>query len=338
MSEIPNVFLVVPLAPPPPPVVSSSSIHKSTTSSHSPTPTKTEAKPLQALQASPSPVSGGSGSDFFGHSLGSSGLNGITYSPYSGSSQASSSCKGADEIADDIRKIHNKGFNRVRLYATDCNQLSVVGPVASKLGMQIIIGIFVNSPSSADSDFAKQLQAIKDYISVNGAGNIDALLVGNEPFSGQHATVDQIASYLSQAKAAFPNLKVSCPMTHGELIQYGGQLCGLLDVVAAQIHPFFSSSYVSPAASGAYVESEMSLMSAICGNKPVFVSECGYPSGGGTWLSQIAGIFEQESAISSIRGSAKANHITIFSSSSDDWKMGPGVQMYETKFNCLNLF
>ena len=204
--------------------------------------------------------------------------------------------------------------------------------------MHLIIGIFVNNPGSADSDFARQVSAIQSYISVNGAGNIDALLIGNEPFAGQHASVDQIASYLSQAKATFPNLKISCPLTHSELLQYGGQICGLLDIVAAQIHPFFSSSYVSPGDSGSYVESEMGLMSGICGNKPVFVSECGYPSGGGTWLSQIAGVIEQESAIASIRGSSKANHITIFSSSSDDWKMAPGVQMYETRFNCLDLF
>lgn len=326
---------MVPL--PPPPTTTSTSSSTSTSAA----PSKSAiAKPVQALQAAPSPApgSGGSGQDFFGYALGSSGMNAITYSPYQGQSQASSGCKSSGQIASDIQAIHAKGFTRIRLYATDCAQLAVAGSVAQGLGMRLIVGTFPISPGSADSDFATQLSAIQSYVSANGASAIDAILVANEPFDGGHATVGQVASYLSQAKSAFPNIKVSAALTHNELIQYGSQLCDSMDVVAAQIHPFFSSSYCSPGQSGSYIASEMDLMSGLCGGKPVFVSESGYPSGGGTFLSQIAGATEQSTAIASIRGSARAGHITIFSSSDDTWKAAPGVQAYETMFNCLNLF
>lgn len=265
-------------------------------------------------------------------------MNAITFTPYTGSSQAASQCMDADAIASAVRAINAQGFNTIRMYATDCEQLTYVGPVAKELGMHLILGIFVNSPGTADSDFATQFAAIKSFISSNGESNVDAILAGNEPFSSDHATVDQIASYLQQIKAAFPSIHVSCPLTHPELSQYGGQLCDLMDIVAAQIHPFFSTSYVAPTDAGSYVESEMNLMSQICGGKPIFVSESGYPSGGGSYLSQLAGEVEQQIAIGSLRSSAKASSITVFSSSPDGWKLAPGVQEYEAMFDCLGLF
>ena len=192
-------------------------------------------------------------------------MNGITYSPYQGADAASSGCKDADTIASDIQAINSAGFNRVRIYATDCGQLEAVVGAASNLGMKVIAGIFPKTPSTADQDFADQLQDLQTFSSSASFSAIDSLLVANEPTAGGHATMSQVASYLQQAKAAFPSLQVSVALTPLEAIQYCGSLAPHMDMLAAQIHPFFASVFHMPSASGDYVATELAVMQAALG-------------------------------------------------------------------------
>ncbi len=103
----------------------------------SPVPQPTEAEaPASSPNPSPNPSPNGSGSS--GPGFGSA----VAYTPYN----ADQSCKSASQVGTDFQKITN--YEVVRLYGTDCNQISNV--IAATHGsVKLLLGIFdINSIQS----------------------------------------------------------------------------------------------------------------------------------------------------------------------------------------------
>lgn len=100
----------------------------------SPVPQPTEAmapaaspKPSPSPSPSPSPEPSGSSGPGFGSA--------VTYTPYN----ADQSCKSTSQVAADFEKI--SGYEVVRLYGTDCNQISNV-IAATHSNVKLLLGIF----------------------------------------------------------------------------------------------------------------------------------------------------------------------------------------------------
>ena len=264
----------------------------------------------------------------------------MTYSPYQGDGGDSNSCKSSGQISDDIQQIYDAGFNTIRLYSTDCEQLQAVNEKATALGMRIIIGIFFNSAGSAASDFEDQMGDILNYFGKAGWSNIDLLTVGNEAISSGTADASTLSGFLETARGKMSSSGV--PISTTLIVsswQNSPSLCNNVDMLAVNIHPFFSDSTVDPSDSGSYVEEQMSLTAAACGNsKTVVVTESGWPSNGGTYKGQTAGSSQQQQAITSLRGSSKSSHIMYFANGNDMWKSGPNVEEYELYFGCIGQF
>ena len=131
-SPIPPVE--APSTPPIPPPESSSPVVASEPSTPAPVPPPAP-PPTQAIAPSPLPhpslnpspeVSGSSGPGF-----GSA----VAYTPYN----ADQSCKSTSQVAADFQKI--SGYEVVRLYGTDCNQISNV-IAATHSSVKLLLGIF----------------------------------------------------------------------------------------------------------------------------------------------------------------------------------------------------
>lgn len=264
----------------------------------------------------------------------------MTYSPYQGDGGGSNSCKTSGQIANDVQNIFNAGFNTIRLYSTDCEQLQAVHEQAVSLGMRMIIGVFFNSAGSAGSDFGDQMDEITSYFGSAGWSNVDLLVVGNEVLSSGTLDASTLAGYLQTARGKISGSGV--PITTTLIVsswQQNPSLCAEVDMMGANIHPFFSDATVDPSDSGSYVEEQMSLTAAACGNsKPVVVTESGWPSQGGSYKGQTAGASQQQQAISSLRGSSSSRHIMYFANDDDLWKAAPGVEEYEMHFGCISQF
>lgn len=93
-----------------------------------PQPTEAEA-PASSPDSSPSPSSEESGSSGPGFS------SAIAYTPYN----ADQSCKSTSQVAADFQKI--SGYEVIRLYGTDCNQISNV-IAATHSSVKLLLGIF----------------------------------------------------------------------------------------------------------------------------------------------------------------------------------------------------
>ena len=69
------------------------------------------------------------------------GLYAITYTPYN----EGGGCKAADVVLSDLQSIQAKGFPHIRMYSTDCGQLQTVADQAISLGLQLTLGVFIDS-------------------------------------------------------------------------------------------------------------------------------------------------------------------------------------------------
>src|SRR5579859_7103420 len=111
---------------------------------------------------------------------------------------------------------------------------------------------------------------------------------------------------------------ISTVETVGTYQQFPALCQSLESVVHANIHPFFNPG-TSSANAGSFVVSQRGILADLCG-KSVIVSECGWPSGGGSNGAAIASFFDQQTAIASIKSATGNTGITWFSFSDDHWK------------------
>jgi exo-beta-1,3-glucanase (GH17 family) len=257
----------------------------------------------------------------------------MTYTPYT----KAGLCKTADEVDADITIIASKGFTTVRLYATDCSGLINVGASARKHGLKIIMGVFIKAAGIDDAR-----PQVSDIANWGKSGNwdlISILVVGNEALFNNYCSASDLAGFISEAKSTWAAAGYYGPVTTTEpldkLQAVGSQLCSVIDVVAANIQPFFNGGVVAEQA-GTFVKGQLDLTAAVCPGKTAYNLECGWPNGGYPNGASVPGPSQQAAAIADIIDKV-GEHTVIFSFDNDDWKAGGpfGVEKY---FGCSTLF
>ncbi|KAK7448240.1 hypothetical protein CaCOL14_002512 [Colletotrichum acutatum] len=299
-----------------------------------PEPVPTTAKTSSAAAPSSSaPATGG----------GLGGNNGdhwaITYTPFS--EDASGSCKTADQVDADISTIKNSGFRTVRVYSTDCSTLENVGAACKKYGLQMIIGIFVKESCDPNSaDVKNQVDAITAW---KQWGMVELVVIGNEVIFQGRCSASSLKQLIVSTKAAITAAGYSGPYTTAETVGVWQQsdviseICDVIDVVGGQIHPYFNAETAATDA-GTFVKGQIELLesSQICGTKPAYNLECGWPSGGNCNGKACPGTSEQATAIASIKELAGGKTV-FFSFHNDEWK-DPGTCGCERTWGCGDLF
>lgn len=253
-------------------------------------------------------TSGGSGA-------GSAGARGIIYSPYSNEG----GCKSSDQVARDLEKI--KGYDIIRLYGTDCNQIQNV--LAHKgANQQLFLGVF--DVHNIDSQLDAMHSALNgDWSSVN------TVSIGNELVNNGQATVSDIAGYLSTARSKLAQLQYTGPIvsvdTFIATINNPG-LCELSDYMAVNAHAYFDGGVTSSQA-GEWAQQQIERVWGACGGKKqVTIVESGWPSQGPTNGKAVCSSEDQSKAIDSLKASI-GNDVFLFTAYNDLWKT-PGVEQW----------
>ncbi|GKT41886.1 putative beta-glucosidase C [Colletotrichum spaethianum] len=298
-----------------------------------PEPVPTTAKASSAPAPSSAPATGGSlGGDNGDHWA-------ITYTPYS--EDASGSCKSADQVDSDIASIKKSGFRTVRIYSTDCSTLENVGSACEKYGLQMIIGIFVKESCDPNSaDIKSQVEAITSWKKWN---MVELVVIGNECIFQGRCAASSLKQLIVSTKATISAAGYTGPFTTAETVGVWQQtdvmseICDVIDVVGGQIHPYFNADTAASDA-GTFVKGQIELLesSSICGNKPAYNLECGWPSGGSCNGKACPGVSEQAVAIASIKELAGGKTV-FFSFHNDLWK-APGTCECEQSWGCGQLF
>ncbi|KAI2080473.1 hypothetical protein LOZ36_006469 [Ophidiomyces ophidiicola] len=254
---------------------------------------------------------------------------GMTYSPFTDNSL----CKDVNQMKSDIATIKQKGFKVVRVYAPDCNALQTIGDACKANGLRMIIGVFISNTGIQGAQ-----KQVTDIVSWGQFNIVDLIVVGNEAIFQKHADAGSLASFIASCKATFQKAGYTGPVTTTEPLNIwqssASQLCGVIDVLGANIHPFFNAG-VAPSEAGKFVKGQMDILQGLC-NKKVINLETGWPNGGGNNGLAVSGGAEQKAAIKSIVKAVGSDSV-FFSFRDDKWKQ-PGPFGVEQNWGCINVF
>ena len=264
----------------------------------------------------------------------------MTYTPYGGDGHGRTWCKQPGQIAEEVGTIAGKGFTTLRIYSTDdCDQLAAVHKACKEHGLTLIVGVFFKDAGACEQDLQSQLEVITSHFDGDYAA-VELITVGNECISAGSCHAGQLAGLISSAKETLSGAGYKGPVSTALIVSdwtdNAHSLCSVVDLVAAQVHPFFSERTIAPHEAGTYFEEQFELAQGACGNKPVLCSETGWPHTGGSYKGQTAGTAEQAKAIESLRQNKYVGKTTFFANGDDLWKNNQ--EEYEMYFGCLDQF
>ncbi|KAL8684931.1 MAG: hypothetical protein Q9218_008065, partial [Villophora microphyllina] len=238
--------------------------------------------------------------------------SGVSYSPYN----ADNSCKSTQQVATDLGKIN--GYQVIRLYGTDCNQVANVLAATKGSNVKLFLGIF---------DIA-QVQKESETIAnaVHGDwSRVNAVSVGNE-LVNKGTDPGAVIGAIGQARSALKGCGYSGPVVTVDTMMAMSnhpEICKASDFCAINCHAFFDGK--TPAEkSGEFVKGWVDKIGQATG-KTVVVTETGWPTQGDTNGVAIASQDKHQAALSSIKEALSSN-VILYSAYNDMWKKnGPGT-------------
>lgn len=263
--------------------------------------------------------------------LGTSGNQwGMTYSPYQNNGQ----CKEAGDVASDIARIAGAGFTAVRVYSTDCSGLQNIGAACEAHGLKMILGIFIS-----ETGISGAAQQVTDIANWGKWELVDLIVIGNEAVFGGFCTGSELAAFISSCKSTFASKGYTGPSTTTEPLEIWqantGSLCGVVDVVGCNIHPFFNGDVTAETA-GSFTASQLAIVDNLCEGKYGVNLETGWPTAGSCNGQACPSPSNQAIAVKGITEAVGGKSV-MFAFTNDYWK-APGAFGCEQSWGSIQLF
>ncbi|RGP71847.1 hypothetical protein FLONG3_6961 [Fusarium longipes] len=278
----------------------------------SPKPTKNSGSKLPCVDCSSSGSPGSSSSGGSGSSGGSK-FPGVSYAPYRGDHQ----CKSGDEIKQDISELAGS-YSLLRIYGTECDQVSKIYPCAKANGMKLFLGIWdINNVQNEANLIIEAIDGDWDIVHTVSVGN--ELVNNNAATPAQVlAAVDEASTILKAAGYNGPVLTVDTFMA----VQEHPELCEKSEYCAINAHAFFDP-HTSADGAGKWLSDTVELVkSKLSSDKRVVVCETGWPTKGDSNGKAVPGLAQQGSALKAIKEvfSEHPDDLILFSAFNDHWK------------------
>ncbi|KAF4541472.1 Cell wall protein [Lasiodiplodia theobromae] len=172
----------------------------------------------------------------------------------------------------------------IRLYGTDCNQTEMVLHAIDRLGLtdtKVWLGVWLgNNDTTNDRQIAQFWQILDKHKADPFAG----VIVGNEVLYRKDLSSTELAKILGDVKKNLTDHNWDLPLATSDLgDNWTEDLAEEVDVVMANIHPFFAGVEASQAASWTWSfwqNHDVAVTKNLQGKTHV-ISETGWPSGGG---------------------------------------------------------
>ncbi|KAL3478957.1 putative beta-glucosidase btgE [Aspergillus californicus] len=266
---------------------------------------------------------------------GASAQMGMTFTPY----DSDGGCMSKANVLEQVGLIKQKGFTHVRVYGTDCHTLEYVGAACEAHSLMMILGVTVESGTGLEGARPQ----FSEIVSWGKWDLVSLIAVGNEVVNSRIDSAANLASFVSDAASAFQAGGYTGQVTTAETIDTwldnGATLCPVVDVLGANLHPFFNPEFTASEA-GTLVSNQISDLKKVCSGKDVINLETGWPNGGDTNGKAIPGKSEQATAIKSLV--EKVGDVSVFFSYADDpWKVkfkSSDTYNVETHWGCIDLF
>ncbi|KAI9700509.1 MAG: hypothetical protein M1820_006808 [Bogoriella megaspora] len=294
---------------------------------------------VASSSSSAAPSSPSSGSSSTGAHHTNDGKWAMTYTPY----DSYGNCKSTSGVNADVASIASKGFTTVRLYAPDCNGLYNVGAACAASGLNLIPGIYIEE-SGIEGARPQLDELVKWSQKNNGRGwkGVEFVVVGNEAVFQGFCSANELAAFIGEVKEALkaPDCGYTGDVTTTETLETlqanAETICPVVDIVSANIHPFFNSD-IDASGAGDFVASSLEQLKDVCpGGKEYYNIETGWPSSGDKNGNAKPGKDEQKTAVQSISEKAGERSV-LFSFENDSWKH-PGQFGVEQFWGCSGWF
>lgn len=257
----------------------------------------------------------------------------MTYTPYA----KDGSCKSAEAVAKDVKAIKAKGFTTVRIYATDCSGPQNVGAACKAEGLKMILGVYIDHNGICEGTH-EQINTLTSW-GKDKWSMVEMVVAGNEAVFNEFTTASALADLIKEMRMKFKAAGYTGPITTTDtvdvILKNADVFCPVIDVVAANIHPFFNGGFAA-SGSGDFVATELKSLSKACSGKEAYNLETGWPSAGNSNGQAVPGKAQQKAAIDSIV-SKVGSKSAIFSYEDDSWK-APGDLGVEQWWGCSSLF
>ena len=239
------------------------------------------------------------------------GLNGICFSPYMegqniGDQLSETQIKRRMEIISPYTKW-------VRSFScTEGNELIPV--VAREQGLKTMVGAWISN------DKAQNEKEISKLISLAKQGYVDTAVVGNEALMRGDLSAQEVIGYLEEVKKAIPGIPVGYVDAYYKFLEHP-EVIEACDVVLVNCYPFWEGCHIDEASR--YLAQMHAVTKQIAANKPVIISETGWPNQGDKMEGAVP---SDENAmkyfISASNLSQKSNiPLFYFSSFDESWKV-----------------
>lgn len=173
---------------------------------------------------------------------------------------------------------------------------------ARRLGMKITLGGWISR------DLTKNRQEIDCLIEQAAAGNADLIVVGTESLRRLDTTEAQLIGYINEV-AATTTIPVTTSETDPTLLARPA-LISAVDVVFANIEPFWAGVSVETAASNLHIS--YAKLQAAAEAKPVVIGETGWPTCGETIGAAVPSIENSARYLSDVRAWADPAGVAYF--------------------------
>ncbi|KAF3012725.1 hypothetical protein E8E15_001286 [Penicillium rubens] len=186
----------------------------------------------------------------------------------------------------------------------------------------------------------KQVQDIADWAHAAQWELVELIVVGNEAIKNGYCDPPELAAFIKTAKATFKASgyrgRVTTAETFNVWQSHGASyLCEAVDLIGANIHPYFDHNVAAPKA-GEFVASQLEELRKICPDQDVLNLETGWPNAGEPNGAAVPGKEEQIAAIDSIVNEVGSQ--SVFFSYGDDWWKEPGPHNVEQHWGCAGVF
>lgn len=236
-------------------------------------------------------------------------------------------------MTSDVAAIKAMGFTTVRIYSTDCDGLSVIGDAARSNGLKMILGVYISESGTADAQ-----EQVDDIVSWAQWDLVELISVGNEAIFNEWVSADALAAFISSSKSSFASAGYTGLVTTTETVgtwqDEGSPLCDVVDILGANIHPFFGG--VLPEDSSTFISDQLALVEAVCSGKTAYNLEVGWPTAGECNGDSCPGYTEQASALANMLASV-GSQCLFFSFQNELWKSA-GEYDVEQSWGCGQWF
>jgi exo-beta-1,3-glucanase (GH17 family) len=199
-----------------------------------------------------------------------------------------------NNITRDIA-IMSQLTDKLRLYGTDCNQTEMVLHAIDmlKVDMKIWLGVWLDKNTTTNT---RQLGHLYKLLDTYHSDRFEGIAVGNEVLFRKELTETELFGIIDDVRHNLTSLNIKLPVGTSDLgSNWKSTMVSSVDVLMANVHPFFAGVVVEKAANWTYnfFQQNDVILTANLATKPrVMISEVGWPSGGGNDSGSVAGISE----------------------------------------------